>query len=114
MADSEALSYLAQTTGVALIRASEGDTMTRHGPSPPLSRHPRCGAATVIWLCKGEYKQLLLLLMSSDANGTLLRDSEVLGEETRGVGCVGNAAWSSRNTENPFCLPCKAFSHLQS
>lgn len=39
---------------------------------------------------------VLLLLMSSDSHGTLLGDVELLAEETRGTGCVGNAAFSSK------------------
>lgn len=37
----------------------------------------------------------LLLLVSSNASGILLRDTEVLGEETHRAGCVGNTAWNS-------------------
>lgn len=39
---------------------------------------------------------VLLLLISSDANGTLLGDVELLAEETHGTGCVGNTAFSSK------------------
>lgn len=66
--------------------------MTQHGPSPPLRQRLRRSAATVIWICEKGTRAVLLLLVSCDADGVLLRAVEVLGEETRGAGCVSNAA----------------------